>query len=271
MTNIAQIETPALVLTDGEVEMEGYESVKYNALKHGILSKHVVLPHEDKNEFDDLQAALISEHQPAGATELHLVEELAGIMWRKRRVLLAEGAKINRSLRICMHGLDKHSSTTVKDAVPSEPALVGACVDYRDLVSMSKEELKQREQEAVRELEVTEKADRILQSGRGDVYKRALKTLPPESRQWWEEQLDEGEVEATFDSLSDFITFDLLRACRSNLAEIRNHEAIKNQVFGEGINLPIMQNLSRYETHLDRKFERTLAMLIKLKELRSKK
>lgn len=34
-------------------------------------------------------------------------------------------------------------------------------------------------------------------------------------------------------------------------------------------NSPVsLQNLCRYETHLDRKFERTLAMLIKLKELR---
>ena len=30
-----------------------------------------------------------------------------------------------------------------------------------------------------------------------------------------------------------------------------------------------LEKLSRYETHLDRKFERTLAMLIKLKDLRS--
>jgi len=30
-----------------------------------------------------------------------------------------------------------------------------------------------------------------------------------------------------------------------------------------------VEKLSRYETHLDRKFERTLAMLIKLKDLRS--
>ena len=271
MTSISQVDTPALALTDGQVAMDGYEAVKYNALKHGILSKHVVLPHENKNEFDDLQAALISEHQPAGATELHLVEELAGIMWRKRRVLLAEGAKINRSLRVCMHSLDKRSSTSVKNAVPAEAALAGAYVDYRDLLSLTEEELRQREQDAIRELAATERANQVILGGRGNVYKRALKMLPPESLQWWGNQLDDGEVEATVDSLKDFIAIDLLPACRSNLAEIQNHEAIKSQVFGEGINMPLMQNLSRYETHLDRKFEKTLGMLIKLKELRGKK
>ncbi len=63
-----------------------YEAVRYNAMTHGILSKHAVLPHEDKTEFECLLAALTVEHQPAGVTEQHLVEELATILWRKRRV-----------------------------------------------------------------------------------------------------------------------------------------------------------------------------------------
>ena len=73
--------------------------MRFNALKHGILSRYTVLPHEDADEYEALLAALVEEHQPAGATEVHLVEELAGIIWRKRRVLQAEGATINRSLR----------------------------------------------------------------------------------------------------------------------------------------------------------------------------
>jgi hypothetical protein len=46
-----------------------------------------------------LLAALIEEHKPAGMTERHLIEELAAIIWRKRRVLLAEAAKINEGLK----------------------------------------------------------------------------------------------------------------------------------------------------------------------------
>jgi hypothetical protein len=42
--------------------------------------------------------SLMDEHLPAGATEQHLIEELASIIWRKRRVLQAEGASINRRL-----------------------------------------------------------------------------------------------------------------------------------------------------------------------------
>ena len=34
----------------------------------------------------------MAEHEPQGPTEEHLVEELVGILWRKRRLRLAEGA-----------------------------------------------------------------------------------------------------------------------------------------------------------------------------------
>ena len=52
--------------------------------------------------------------------------------------------------------------------------------------------------------------------------------------------------------------------------EALHHYAIKTQTLGEGLKAERLEKLSRYETHLDRKFERTLAMLVKLKELRSK-
>lgn len=247
-----------------------YDVVRYNALKHGILSKHVVLPHEDISEFDDLLHWLIVEHQPNGPTEFHLVEELASIMWRKRRILLAEGAKINCSMRLSLHSLNGNHSATVKNAVPTDPALAGAHVDYRDLMSVTPEDLQVREREARRDLETTEKAAEILQANKKNAYVQALKTLQPEYQNWWQGQLDYEEVEATAESLQNFIYTKFLPACRSTVAEIHNHEAIKRQVIGEGVYVPNMKNLTRYETHLDRKFERTLAMLIKLKEMRRK-
>jgi hypothetical protein len=45
--------------------------------------------------------------------------------------------------------------------------------------------------------------------------------------------------------------------------------AIKAQTLGEGLQAHRLEKLNRYETHLDRKFERTLAMLLKLKQLRT--
>ena len=65
-----------------------------------------------------------------------------------------------------------------------------------------------------------------------------------------------------------FIDDDLLPFCRQLLVEVQSHEAIKAQTLGEGLQAHRLEKLNRYETHLDRKFERTLAMLLKLKDLR---
>ena len=71
---------------------------RFNALRHGVLSRYTVLPWEDVGEYHALVAALVSEHGPQGPTEEHLVEELAGILWRKRRLRLAEAAAHRRGL-----------------------------------------------------------------------------------------------------------------------------------------------------------------------------
>jgi hypothetical protein len=70
----------ACVVTDSAAPNTSYEAVRFNAMKHGILSGLVGLPHEDAGEFADLLAALVEEHQPAGMTERSLVEDLAAII-----------------------------------------------------------------------------------------------------------------------------------------------------------------------------------------------
>src|SRR6516164_11203710 len=76
----------------------GTEITRFNALKHGVLSRYTVLPWENADEYHAIVAALVAEHAPQGPTEEHLVEEIAGIMWRKRRLRLAEAAAHRRGL-----------------------------------------------------------------------------------------------------------------------------------------------------------------------------
>jgi hypothetical protein len=115
----------------------GYQAVRFNAMKHGILSKLAVLAHEDHAEFDDLLAALIDEHKPAGITERHLIEELATIIWRKRRVLLAEGAKINEGLEST---LSSPKSVTTS-AAPFQRGLSAETCDLQDLLMETPEQI----------------------------------------------------------------------------------------------------------------------------------
>ena len=73
-----------------------YADSRFNATKHGILSQHLLLPWENEADYERLLAMLVEEHEPVGPTEMHLVEELSGIIWRKRRLRQAEAASHQR-------------------------------------------------------------------------------------------------------------------------------------------------------------------------------
>ena len=85
-------------LTHTERQGPGYALTRFNAVRHGVLSRHTVLPWEDETEYQTLLEALATEHTPEGPTEEHLVEELAGVLWRTRRLRLAEAAAHRRGL-----------------------------------------------------------------------------------------------------------------------------------------------------------------------------
>ena len=79
-------------------ETGGTDITRFNALRHGVLSRYTVLPWESTDEYRAVVEALVAEHAPQGPTEEHLVEEIAGILWRKRRLRLAEAAAHRRGL-----------------------------------------------------------------------------------------------------------------------------------------------------------------------------
>ncbi|MDP3498153.1 MAG: hypothetical protein Q8R84_10930 [Candidatus Nitrotoga sp.] len=255
---------PFSATTADETPQNNYEPVRYNAMKHGILSKLAVLAHEDAGEFGDLLAALVEEHQPGGVTEMHLVEELAAIIWRKRRVLLAEGARINEGLKNAVNS----PKTVMPSAAPFQRGLTGENADLPDLMTATTEEIAERQRESGIDLAATNKASAILRKGGPNAYVKARLALTPEFREWWEQYLEEGEYEATAEGLEEFISELLEPLCMRLEQTVRHHEAIKAQAMGEGLQPYRLEKLNRYETHLDRKFERTLAMLLKLKQLR---
>jgi hypothetical protein len=253
--------------SDTEVPLTvGYEAVRFNAMKHGILSRLAVLAHEDAGEFADLLAALVEEHQPAGITEQHLIEELAAIIWRKRRVLLAEGASINRELHRVAHS---KANSPISAAAPFQRGLSSEGMDLPDLLLSTPEEVAEQQRCADLDLNATRKASAILRKGGQNAYEKARRTLIPESRDWWDDNVEEESYPATAEGIEQFIQESLMPICIRMEHEARYQPAIKAQTLGEGLQAHRLEKLNRYETHLDRKFERTLAMLIKMKELRS--
>ncbi len=69
---------------------EGKAVSKYNALKHGILSKQILFEGEDENELLALEKRLRAELSPSTEIELLLVDKIASNIWRLKRALSFE-------------------------------------------------------------------------------------------------------------------------------------------------------------------------------------
>jgi hypothetical protein len=69
---------------------EGKARSSANAIKHGLTSRHVVLPGENRAEFDALVARLIEEHVAQDTLEIEIIHEIAGCLWRLDRARKAE-------------------------------------------------------------------------------------------------------------------------------------------------------------------------------------
>ncbi len=216
-----------------------YEITRLNALRHGVLSKHTVLPWEDACEYHALVDALAKEHAPRGPTEEHLVEELAGVLWRKRRLRMAEASAFRQGLE----GTLTPYGGTVKAALvhlddPEESENVVEAIRQTEDESV-KEQADLQEDEAM-----TGRAIDLLGSSRNDAYEAALVVLRGDTREWWADvlardpdELEEDEAPATADAdgLRRFLETEVLPWFETRKKELANRPLIREQAFGEAL------------------------------------
>lgn len=65
-----------------------------NALRHGVLSERAVSHYEENEKFNALLAQLVAELAPETALESTLVERIAILLWREKRLAAAEAEQI---------------------------------------------------------------------------------------------------------------------------------------------------------------------------------
>ena len=67
-----------------------------NALKHGAFSKINFLPGEDPQEFENLKSSLFAEYNATGRSEEEVLESIAAVIWKERRLGLYLHIKVLR-------------------------------------------------------------------------------------------------------------------------------------------------------------------------------
>ncbi|HUI53563.1 MAG TPA: hypothetical protein VLY04_01240 [Bryobacteraceae bacterium] len=82
----------------GPRSVEGKDSSRFNALKHGIDARSLVIPGEDPAELAALAEDYHRQCQPVGPIEAHLVDILIRSDWQGRRYDRVEAQLINQSL-----------------------------------------------------------------------------------------------------------------------------------------------------------------------------
>ena len=79
---------------------------------------------------------------------------------------------------------------------------------------------------------------------------------------------DKKRYPADTTGLRDFLEGEILPRLARRGKELSNRPLIREQALGEALDPAKLEQLGRYEVHLDRKLERMLTMLLRLKELR---
>jgi hypothetical protein len=247
-------------------DVDGYETTRFNALRHGVLSRYTVLPWEDQDEYCRLLEALVAEHKPKGPTEEHLVEEMAGVLWRKRRLRLAEAAAYRRGL---------------KNAASSDQQTVKAALAHLDVGKQSAADTTTELTDLDQRKTIIARALDLLQSGKARAYDKALGALTEEAREQWEERIkrkpglhlldfdhEQNRYTADADGLQEFLQEEALPGYEARRNELQNQPLIREQIIGQALDADKLEGLARYEVHLDRKLERMLTMLVRLQERR---
>lgn len=253
-----------------ESNQSGYGASRYNAVRHGILSRHAVLPWEDQRDYDDLLKSLEDEYQPETPTESHLVEELAGIMWRKARVRLAEGSVFRKE---AAKQIGQYSSgapdyvcaalVTTNDEAKSLKQGISSLTD--DVTDADAHEAKQCLDYWEERLGYFEKKGRTA----------TIASLNDDEKGFWQDYRSEAvqkRQEFGYEPHTDDKMFagwleEYVSHFREQVAKNQHAPAVRQQIIGLSYAAERMDGIARYETHLDRKFERVLAMLLKIKEM----
>lgn len=260
---------PANLPADTPLPPGDYGISRLNATKHGILSRYTVLPWESKEEYESLLNSLVSEHDPHGPTEMHLVEELAGIIWRKHRLRLAEAG--------CYGGPDSMMLNTVTPLHKSDNylqfmpnAVPNEVYDefYEDLVDTQFAKRVGNVRDALTSIQ---KAVNAVIEDKDVSEKEILPILNPHTEQSWEtlkKYVRKGNND--IEKLVFFLQENMTPIYEMLLANISDENVPYMVERASSVNTNNLEKLTRYETTLDRKFERTLGMLLKVKDIRRK-
>jgi len=266
---------------------EGKAIVKYNALKHGLLAKEVVITigegAKNPEEFDAFLEALQTQLVPAGTLEEMLVEKIAVAYWRLRRAYKYEVGLIRKELDTATD--DYYSGETASSGYKEQKtdyeieqeieenkgAIESWTQDKRDFNKMRK---KNKPLEDIYNWEgnweqLYYKVSEIVPEDAMDSdeeWTKQLREFLNKKASWSDEQIWEAHIELCDEKINDH------KKEIADLEKQKQQNKLKLQVIKKLGNIPSkdeLDRLLRYEGAIERQLYKALNQLERLQRLRA--
>jgi hypothetical protein len=252
--------------------------------RHAVVEpmEHALLPWEEPQAFRMLRAAFHRDHRPQGSTETSLVDQLIWLEWRRRRLVVGERAAHMAALQDRL-GTEFKTAETVRRAMIAS----GEKTDKDELspaLAARPEEDDATAADNDADEKMTLRAIAILETGDPASYAEALAALREDTSNWWEDvvgddeqthpdgQPHEGDTYQPYArnaaQLLRFLRDETIAIHSTTRGQLSRRPAIRLQAQGESLDPFRMNLLLTLDERLVRLFEKTLAMLLKLQELR---
>jgi hypothetical protein len=261
----------------------GKERSKRNAIRHGIFSDVVVLASESRREYLSLLKGLQDTLQPEGTLEELLVEQLASLAWRIRRLLVAEGAEVRHNIesfaaRSHERELREIQELETKSALPGAKGLIAEIHNpyALDVCLLILGQLRRGIEGAgfdqERDTVLLEKIYGIRDEARPkeDLYQSYLlwsgtAKLSDEEREGYASPAQcQEQVRLEIDR--EVRRLERYQKVRTSIEAEKTHLEMRRRSVPEG---PALDRLLRYEASLERSFDRTLSQLERLQRMRA--
>ena len=276
--NKAGVSSPARK-AGGPRTPKGKERSKNNSLKHGLFSKAVLLKDEPRDEYESMLNGLRDHLQPVGTLEILLVERLATQFWRQRRLLIAEGAEIQKSREFVAWDEERRDEAIAEVFLDcsighglglmseiANPMLLQWCLDQlEDLRANIK--LSGFEPERDEEILTEVYGPYFKGSSRKSLLKSYLMLFIGESSP--DEMFGPQDDPSLDNSANEF-----LRELEAEIERLNRYKATESErrkLLALSRSVPDamqMDRLLRYGTSLDREMDRTLKQLERLQRMR---
>lgn len=251
-----------------------------NQPAHPML--RALLPWEDADEFEADRMSLHAEHQPNGPTETALVDQIAWILWRRRRLEAGERAAHLAGLQDRLSA-DHKTLETVRRATLTFVKKAGK-EELAPALSSSSSGDEQERIEAEADEAMTQRAIAVLTTGDPAAYDEALAELRADTASWWEDVVADDEqthpdgqprdgesyqpYSRTAAQLLRFLETDVMPQLEETTAQLVRRPAVRLQAHGESLDPFRMERILALDERLTRQFEKALVILLRLQERR---